>query len=106
MAEELLSPPELTNMKNNNNNNNNAMTTENSSNQQQNALLMSPLVPFYARVLKLMSKVFPKDISDVVASKVLEKFFNLNTTIQTTPTQMRRNRDLMCIQHLNNNNNC
>ena len=87
LAEELLSPPELTNMKNNNNNNNNnnAMT-ENSSNQQQNALLMSPLVPFYARVLKLMSKVFPKDISDVVASKVLEKFFNLNTTIQTTTT--------------------
>ncbi|CAL6326391.1 unnamed protein product [Bathycoccus prasinos] len=88
LAEELFSPPELTNMKNNNNNNNNnnnAMT-ENSSNQQQNALLMSPLVPFYARVLKLMSKVFPKDISDVVASKVLEKFFNLNTTIQTTTT--------------------
>ena len=90
LAEELLSPPELTNMKNNNNNNNNAMTTENSSNQQQNALLMSPLVPFYARVLKLMSKVFPKDISDVVASKVLEKFFNLNTTIQTTTTPQPR----------------
>ena len=91
LAEELLSPPELTNMKNNNNNNNNnnAMT-ENSSNQQQNALLMSPLVPFYARVLKLMSKVFPKDISDVVASKVLEKFFNLNTTIQTTTTPQPR----------------
>ena len=89
LAEELLSPPELTNMKNNNNNNN-AMTTENSSNQQQNALLMSPLVPFYARVLKLMSKVFPKDISDVVASKVLEKFFNLNTTIQTTTTPQPR----------------
>ena len=88
LAEELLSPPELTNMKNNNNNNN-AMT-ENSSNQQQNALLMSPLVPFYARVLKLMSKVFPKDISDVVASKVLEKFFNLNTTIQTTTTPQPR----------------
>ena len=87
LAEELLSPPELTNMKNNNNN---AMTTENSSNQQQNALLMSPLVPFYARVLKLMSKVFPKDISDVVASKVLEKFFNLNTTIQTTTTPQPR----------------
>ena len=91
LAEELLSPPELTNMKNNNNNNNsNAMTTENSSNQQQNALLMSPLVPFYARVLKLMSKVFPKDISDVVASKVLENFFNLNTTIQTTTTPQPR----------------
>ena len=91
LAEELLSPPELTNMKNNNNNNNNnAMTTENSSNQQQNALLMSPLVPFYARVLKLMSKVFPKDISDVVASKVLEKFFNPNTTIQTTTTPQPR----------------
>ena len=89
LAEELLSPPELTNMKNNNNNNNNAMT-ENSSNQQQNALLMSPLVPFYARVLKLMSKVFPKDISYVVASKVLEKFFNLNTTIQTTTTPQPR----------------
>ena len=88
LAEELLSPPELTNMKNNNNNNN-AMT-ENSSNQQQNALLMSPLVPFYARVLKLMSKVFPKDISYVVASKVLEKFFNLNTTIQTTTTPQPR----------------
>ena len=90
LAEELLSPPELTNTKNNNNNNNNnnAMT-ENSSNQQQNALLMSPLVPFYARVLKLMSKVFPKDISDVVASKVLEKFFNLNT-IQTTTTPQPR----------------
>ena len=88
LAEELLSPPELTNMKNNNNNNN-AMT-ENSSNQQQNALLMSPLVPFYARVLKLMSKVFPKDISYVVASKVLEKFFNLSTTIQTTTTPQPR----------------
>ena len=90
LAEELLSPPELTNMKNNNNNNNNNAMTENSSNQQQNALLMSPLVPFYARVLKLMSKVFPKDISDVVASKVLEKFFNLNTTIQTTTTPQPR----------------
>ena len=90
LAEELLSPPELTNMKNNNNNNNNNAMTENSSNQQQNALLMSPLVPFYARVLKLMSKVFPKDISYVVASKVLEKFFNLNTTIQTTTTPQPR----------------
>ena len=90
LAEELLSPPELTNMKNNNNNNNNNAMTENSNNQQQNALLMSPLVPFYARVLKLMSKVFPKDISDVVASKVLEKFFNLNTTIQTTTTPQPR----------------
>ena len=89
LAEELLSPPELTdygNNNNNNNNNNNAM--ENNKNQQtkttNKALLMSPMVPFYARVLKLMSKVFPKDISDVVTSKVLEKFFQLNNS-STTP---------------------
>ena len=98
LAEELLSPPELTiNNNNNNNNNNNATTMESNNNQ----LLMSPLVPFYARVCKLMSEVFPKDISDVVASKVLEKFFNLNKTT-TTSTTSRAQSQLKLNQKLQN----
>ena len=93
LAEELLSPPELTM----NNNNNNATSMESNNNQ----LLMSPLVPFYARVCKLMSEVFPKDISDVVASKVLEKFFNLNKTT-TTSTTSRAQSQLKLNQKLQN----
>ena len=92
LAEELLSPPELTI-----NNNNNATSMESNNNQ----LLMSPLVPFYARVCKLMSEVFPKDISDVVASKVLEKFFNLNKTT-TTSTTSRAQSQLKLNQKLQN----
>ena len=98
LAEELLSPPELTMNNNNNNNNNNNATSMESNNNQ---LLMSPLVPFYARVCKLMSEVFPKDISDVVASKVLEKFFNLNKTT-TLSTTSRAQSQLKLKQKLQN----
>jgi regulator of nonsense transcripts 2 len=105
LAEELLSPPELT-MNNNNNNNNNNNDNNNNNNatsmeSNNNQLLMSPLVPFYARVCKLMSEVFPKDISDVVASKVLEKFFNLNKTT-TLSTTSRAQSQLKLKQKLQN----
>ena len=101
LAEELLSPPELNDYGNNNNNNNNAMENKNQQTKTTNkALLMSPMVPFYARVLKLMSKVFPKDISDVVTSKVLEKFFQLNNSSTTPQPKSERQYKLQNVHYV------
>jgi len=79
LAEELLNPPELIVNSSSSYSQQAGDLNNNNNNSQSGSLLsMSPMVPFYARVLKLMSKVFPEDISDVVASKVMEKFFQLN----------------------------